>query len=347
MNHLIKIFLITIIAIIPLNSIAQDKIDDADKAIEQKAFSYIPKVNGTIRGRVEYEPEINSYRFQVRNARVSLKGWVLPIVDYKAEIDLCDRGDIKMLDIYGRLHIKNIVDLTLGQMRVPFSRDATRSPHILYFANRSFIGKHVGNVRDIGFKVSYLPSKIPLLIECGIFNGSGIKKHMVWHKKPVFSGKINYKLNNVSFEVGAQSIIPDSIRINLLNTSVSWKADRWTVEGEYVNKHYTNNSFSAVNAYNFFVNYKIPLKWWFNSLSLGTRFDGMDDHSAGYRNKEGKLFITDYARKRLTLGATLGYYKKVDAEICLNYEKYFYDNEDVFILESERDKIVLELMIHF
>ena len=37
-------------------------------------------------------------RFEVRNARVSVTGNVLPIVAYKAEIDLSDEGSIKMLD---------------------------------------------------------------------------------------------------------------------------------------------------------------------------------------------------------------------------------------------------------
>ena len=31
-----------------------------------------------------------------------------------------------------------------------FTIDAHRSPHLQYFANRSFIAKQVGNVRDVG-----------------------------------------------------------------------------------------------------------------------------------------------------------------------------------------------------
>ena len=34
--------------------------------------------------------------------------------------------------------------------RVPFTIDAHRSPHVRFFANRSFIGKQVGDVRDVG-----------------------------------------------------------------------------------------------------------------------------------------------------------------------------------------------------
>ena len=50
-------------------------------------------------------------RFEVRNARISITGNVLPIVAYKAEIDLSDEGQIKMLDAYARLF--PIKDLTV------------------------------------------------------------------------------------------------------------------------------------------------------------------------------------------------------------------------------------------
>ena len=51
-------------------------------------------------------------------------------------------------------------------------------------------------------------------------------------------------------------------------------------------------------------------------------------------------------RKRATVGVTLGYYKKVSAELRLNYEKYFYgDNVEIGV--SDHDKFVAELMINF
>lgn len=38
--------------------------------------------------------------------------------------------------------------------------------------------------------------------------------------------------------------------------------------------------------------------------------------------------------------------KKINADIRLNYEKYFYDNK-ALAKPSERDKAVIELMVHF
>lgn len=92
-----------------------------------------------------------------------------PIVAYKAEIDLSDEGSIKMLDAYARVFPVKDLNFTIGQMRVPFTIDAHRSPHQQYFANRSFIAKQVGNVRDVGLTAGYTNKKgIPFILEAGI-----------------------------------------------------------------------------------------------------------------------------------------------------------------------------------
>ena len=114
-----------------------------------------PKISGTIRGKYEYQTEEGEGRFEVRNARISVTGDVTPIVSYKAEIDLCDEGNIKMLDAYTRIKPATGWQFTIGQMRVPFTIDAHRSPHLQYFANRSFIAKQVGNVRDVGAEIGW------------------------------------------------------------------------------------------------------------------------------------------------------------------------------------------------
>lgn len=122
---------------------------------QEKASDYLPELHGTIRSKYEYQPDLEAGRFEVRNARFSLSGKVTPYVAYKAEIDLCDEGTIKMLDAYTRLTPWKSFQMTLGQMRVPFTIDAHRSPHQQYFANRSFIAKQVGNVRDVGVTLGY------------------------------------------------------------------------------------------------------------------------------------------------------------------------------------------------
>ena len=163
---------------------------------QEKKTDYLPEIHGTIRAKNEYQPEMEAGRFEVRNARFSLTGKVAPTVAYKAEIDLCDEGSIKMLDAYTRLTPLKGLQFTLGQMRVPFTIDAHRSPHQQYFANRSFIAKQVGNVRDVGFTVGYKwTDGVPISIEGGLFNGSGLTNQKdYWTKGINYSTKLQIHL---------------------------------------------------------------------------------------------------------------------------------------------------------
>ena len=88
---------------------------------ELETKDYLPEIHGTIRTKFEYQTEMAASRFEVRNARISITGNVLPIVAYKAEIDLSDEGQIKMLDAYARLFPIKDLTVTAGQMRVPFT----------------------------------------------------------------------------------------------------------------------------------------------------------------------------------------------------------------------------------
>lgn len=102
----------------------------ASATAQESKNPYLPQIHGTIRAKYEYEPQIDKGRFEIRNARLSVEGKIIPIVRYKAEVDLSDEGSIKMLDAYVRLQPKGRLKFTFGQMRVPFSIDAHRSPHL-------------------------------------------------------------------------------------------------------------------------------------------------------------------------------------------------------------------------
>ena len=138
-----KNFCMLLLALLPWTAFAQGTSPNEDgKAIDKKKLEkqdYKPEIHGTIRAKYEYQTGMGAGRFEVRNARVSITGNVLPKVAYKAEIDLSDEGTIKMLDAYARLFPWKDFTITAGQMRVPFTIDAHRSPHQQYFANRSFI----------------------------------------------------------------------------------------------------------------------------------------------------------------------------------------------------------------
>lgn len=311
---------------------------------------YMPEIHGTIRAKYEYEPPIDKGRFEVRNARLSVEGKIIPIVRYKAEIDLSDEGAIKMLDAYIRLLPKDKLDFTLGQMRVPFSIDAHRSPHLRFFANRSFIAKQVGDVRDVGAAVSWkFGKRLPVTLEGGVFNGSGL------------TNQKNFWTNNYNFSFKASTVIARQLNVTLsclkanagdVNTMLYdagayWKNGRWHIEAEYLRKYYAHDAFRPVNAVDAFAVFRLPLKKGLTALSFLGRYDYMSDHSNGSTDDNGMLTVSDPERHRLTGGMTLGFGRKaLQADIRLNYEQYFY-KKGVTPGISDQNKLVVEFVAHF
>lgn len=314
------------------------------------------KIGGTIRGKYEYQTEENKGRFEVRTTRINVSGSINPTISYKAEIDLCDEGQIKMLDAYTRIKPWETLALTIGQMRVPFTIDAHRSPHQQLFANRSFLAKQVGNVRDVGFCASYtFDVGAPLTVEAGVFNGSGLTSQKdYWTNQVNFSAKAQLKLPvGLTFEVSTQKIKPSDVIINMYDCGVTYNKNGFLAEVEYLYKHYQNDAFHPVNAFNSMIGYDIPLrKCIFKKVTPLVRYDYMQDHSDGKHylngevNSEGALTVNDYQRGRLTAGATLSIEKTFISDIRINFEKYFYRHDGI-PKTSERDKIVVEVMTHF
>lgn len=345
---------ILLIALLPLAAEAQSSYNNEDgKKIEKGKLEnkdYWPEIHGTIRSKYEYQTTMKAGRFEVRNARISVTGNVLPIVAYKAEIDLSDEGNIKMLDAYTRLFPVKGITVTAGQMRVPFTIDAHRSPHQQYFANRSFIAKQVGNVRDVGVTLGYtFPTDIPITVEGGLYNGSGLTNQKEWHKEVNYSAKAQFfPVKGLNLTMSVQSIQPQEVRVQSYDIGAYYEFGHFHVEGEYLYKQYSDNAFRDVQAVNTFINYDLPLKKVFNKMSFLLRYDMMTDQSdAKTTDKEtGALIVTDYKRQRLTGGITFSLSKAFRTDLRLNYEKYFYAKNSI-AKESERDKVVVELMMRF
>ena len=64
--------------------------------------------------------------------------------------------------------------------------------------------------------------------EVGAFNPTSISDHDSWNKSMAYAGKVVYRLGNVKIEAGAQTLSPDSVRVNLLEgvcVVVGWTLD--------------------------------------------------------------------------------------------------------------------------
>lgn len=319
-------------------------------ASQTDSISYRPEIHGTVRGRFEASTEHGDYRFQVRNARLSVNGKIAPIADYFVQMDFCDRGKIKILDAWARLWATPGLGFQAGQFRMPFGVDPFRAPHTYIFANRSFIGKQMCNFRAVGAKAMWHPRAIPFTLEAGAFNPGTIDDHTPWHNTLTYAAKATYSISGLTFATGFQSIKPGPVRANLIDAALTWKHDRWLIEGEYMHKHYVNDAHRAAHAYNLFADYRMPLRTsFFNRLSFQGRFDGLTAHSSATVTDEAGHIVTDHpARNRVTLGSTISYIRSASMylDLRVNYEKYFY-HSGVRPSAENGDKAVMELVVRF
>lgn len=313
-----------------------------------KTSYYLPKIHGVMRSRFEQlTSDGGEGRFQVANARLNVSGNATDFASYYFQIDFCDKGVMKILDAFATLKSRSGIKIMAGQMRVPFSVDATKFIEDYLFTNHSFVGTYVGSFRGVGAKVGWNARFARLYVEGGVFNSAVMTKHEVWQKDYVYAVKSRYKFGNCFVEGAFESRCPDAIRINMYDAAFSWSAGRWYTEAEYAYKHYTNHSANACHAYNFMVDYRLPIRTeWFNQMSFQGRFDGATDHSSGSR-VDGVLVNDQPDRKRLTGGVTMSHLReRAGLDLRLNYEQYFYPERHVNAV-GDGNRVSVELIVWF
>ena len=325
------------------------------------SYAQAPQIHGILRGKYEFQHDLDASRFEVRNARLSADGNLTHRSAYKLEVDLCDESAIKMKDAWVRVNPVSTLRITLGQQRMPFSIDAHRNPSAQYFANRSFIAKQVGDMRDVGAAIGYDflngENRKVLSVDAGIYNGSNLdNQKTAWFTSPAYSARIQY------FPIKELALIP-SVQHQLiagrdasytsLDLGAYYENKGFHLEAEYLHKFYAHNAFEDCNAIDAMAIYKQNLKSdksYIQSVSYLLRYDYMDNHSDGKKGLDeetGKLIQSDAKRHRLTAGLTFSVRNKYfPTDIRLNYEKYWYPNHGT-PKESEQDKLVAELMIRF
>ena len=322
----------------------------AKKVIEIPA-QYIPTFHGTFRAMYEHSTVGAGSRFLVRSARFSAQGRVLPIAEYYFQLDLCDRGKLKILDAYITVHPFKGFKVMAGQARVPFSVGATRAPHQYHFANRAMAMKYFGNLRNAGVKVAYTVPGTTLYAEGGAFNGSNMGDQTPWNRSLTYSVKANYTAGGWMPQIAFMSRLPggDGVRINQGNASITYQDSRFYFEAEYIYRTYTGRSYKASHGYNVEADLAFPVhSKLINRLSVQARFDGITDASTGLRDADG-LLTTDYlACNRATVGLTASYVKgKLHTDLRLNYEQYFYSHGRKALSDDDDNKLVAALVLYF
>ena len=124
--------------------------------------------------------------FDIRRARLDVKGNISPYWGYRVQFDLA--GTPKLLDAYVDLKVNDYFNFTFGQAKIPFSLENLASSTQLLLIDRSQVvealtarGKDVGgnqNGRDIGVQLGGTLLKLknrPVVdYRLGVYNGAGI-----------------------------------------------------------------------------------------------------------------------------------------------------------------------------
>lgn len=360
---LLILFLLFLFSGVAKAQTVEERLAALENAFEKEKLKQecMPKIHGILRGKYEYQPEMGKSRFEVRNARLSASGRLARSSEYKLEIDLCDESAIKMKDAWVRLTPWKTLRLTMGQQRMSFSIDAHRNPSAQYFANRSFIAKQVGDMRDVGFQLGYdflsSSGKVPLTLEAGIFNGSNLDNQKdAWFTTPGYTARLLIRPDSrftIVPSIQHQHIAERKASYTSLDFGAFYENHGWHVEAEYLHKRYASHAFDDCNAVDVMIIKKLRLcsgRSYIESISWLGRYDWMQDHSSGKQGFESsnvlRLVKTDVERHRMTLGTTLSLRNNaIPTDIRLNYEKYWYPHGGA--KESEQDKLVVELMMKF
>jgi len=133
--------------------------------------------------------------FDIRRARLDVKGTISPYWSYRVQFDLA--GTPKLIDAYAELKLNDYFNFTIGQAKIPFSLENLTSSNKLELIDRSQAvealvarGKDVGgnqNGRDLGIQLGGTILKLkdrPVVdYRLGIYNGSGINAADLNEKK--------------------------------------------------------------------------------------------------------------------------------------------------------------------
>jgi hypothetical protein len=301
--------------------------------------TYLPKIEGSLKTKFEYDLESNKSRFEVRNARFGARGNINNYFGYRVEVDLSDEGEIKMLDAYVKVTPVENLDVYLGQRKVPFGTDYLRNPVENIFANRSFVAKYTNDgLRDIGCAVNYrFKFHIPFDVWIAAMNGTG-NNNPQWISRPNYSARLTFEpLKNIrlvgNFYQGSTLLEKE---LTMYGGEIRYQTEKLLIESEYIHRHFTDTTSAELDQYGFYLhsyyNFYTGAKM-IQMISPVVRWDFIGRETAN----TGKL------AERITAGVNFGFDPKpFKAEIRLNYEKYL---KKYFI--THFDKFTIEFIAKF
>ncbi len=307
----------------------------------------IPDVHITLKAQFEDDVDVDEARFLVRNARFAMSGDVLPQLNYQLQLDLCEKGKVKILDACAGIRPVKELNVIMGQTKLPLPIDRSRAVSKYYFTDFSYVGYLNGGIRGVGMRVDYRVPKTRLDLSGMIYNTYNIANHDVWQNRMSYVVEAQWGLGVITPAIGFMSNVPETVRINNLMTSLIFGSGRWHAEAAYYYRHYTHHAFNASHAYSVMADYALPLhRGFFNRLSFQARLDGITAYSDGTMEGD-RLAVTGKRSTRLTLGSTVAHIKgEIDTHLRLNYYMNFRPSGDTAPI-GEGNKLVAEFTLRF
>ena len=162
---------------------------DANKKSFFASASRLIQISGYTQVRYKSQQETGKVDgFDVRRARLDIRGNVSPYFSYRLQTDFA--GTPKLIDAYAEIKIYDCFNITIGQAKIPFSMENLASSNKMESIDRSqvveaLVGRGqdvIGNQngRDIGVQLggSFGKYEKRFLFDykIGVFNGAGINQ---------------------------------------------------------------------------------------------------------------------------------------------------------------------------
>ncbi len=315
-------------------------------AQESETISYPTfKVDGSFKNKYEYATDTNMSRFSIRNSRIGVRGNINTFSSYRAQVELSDEGEFKILDLSGTISPLEGLSFTIGQTTIPLFNIHIISPSDMMFSNRTFLGKFYLGSRDLGINAKYRFNLgvIPTNLEFGLYNGNTINDP-IWKKNIATGGRIELgSMEGLRFTAKFYNYPKsDSTHFVFYGADLRYEIDNFKVETEIMKKDSKTELHNDMLSYYIQSAYRIPINnKMFDYILPTARWDALDERI----NEKG------FDTNRLTIGFGLGYDEtNFSSIIRLNYEWYFINNTMTIFDKNDHissDKLTVELLFTF
>lgn len=147
-------------------------------------------IGGWIDGqyRLNYNDEATS-SFQVRRARLDVKGNLSKLVDFRMQADMASSP--KLIDAYVRMRFNKAIALQIGQFKIPFSLENILSPLDLELTDNAQVISALSGYKDVTGIASYANGRdIGLMLSGTLFSDEikGVETSIVKYDIGLFGG---------------------------------------------------------------------------------------------------------------------------------------------------------------